>query len=89
MIHTESKTKNTYPDRDISPKEKATSIVAEAACCIPLEIGTEQWISSLGLLCNQLCDELILETRGAYWYEVKREINKYIGGKKKNIQSVS
>ena len=89
MIHSESKIKNTYPDRDISPKEKATSIVAEAACCIPLEIGTEQWISSLGLLCNQLCDELILETRGAYWYEVKREINKYIGGKKKNIQSVS
>lgn len=89
MIHSESKTKNTYSDRDMSPKEKATSIVAEAACCIPLEIGTEQWISSLGLLCNQLCDELILETHGTYWYEVKREINKYISGKKKNIQSVS
>ncbi len=90
MIHTESKTKNTYPDRDISPKDKATDIVAEAACSgIPLEIGTEQWLSVIGILCNQLCDELILETRSAYWYEVKREVNKYIDGKKKNIQSVS
>lgn len=89
MIHSESKTKNTYPGRELSPKEKATDIVAEAACCIPLEVGTEQWLSSIGLLCNQLCDELILETRSAYWYEVKREVNKYIDGKKKNIQSVS
>ena len=85
MIHTESKTKNTYSDRELSPKEKATDIVAEAACCIPLEIGTEQWLSSIGLLCNQLCDELIFETRSAYWYEVKREVNKYINEKRAKL----
>ena len=89
MIYSESKKKNTFPDRQLSPKEKAIDIVAEAACCIPLEVGTEQWISSIGLLCNQLCDELIFETRSTYWYEVKREVNKYINGKKKNIQPVS
>ena len=82
-------TSNKFPEREISPKDIATDIVAEAACYIPLEVGTEQGMSSIGLLCNQLCDELILETRSAYWYEVKREVNKYIDGKKKNIQSVS
>jgi hypothetical protein len=30
-----------------------------------------------------------VETRSAYWYEVKREVNKYINGKRKNIQPVS
>lgn len=85
MIHSESKTKNTYPGRELSPKDKAIDIVAEAACCIPLEIGTEQWLSSIGLLCNQLCDELIFETRSAYWYEVKREVNKYINEKRAKL----
>jgi hypothetical protein len=85
MIHSESKTKNTYPGRELSPKDKAIDIVAEAACCIPLEVGTEQWLSSIGLLCNQLCDELIFETRSAYWYEVKREVNKYINEKRAKL----
>jgi len=83
-------TSNKYQEREISPKDKATSLISEACCVgIPLEIGLDLWLSVIQNICNQLCDEIILETRSAYWYEVKREVNKYIDGKKKNIQPVS
>ena len=90
MIHSESKTSKKFPERETSPKDKATSIIAEAgAVGVPLEMGLDSWLSVIQNICNQLCDEMILETRSAYWYEVKREVNKYINGKKKNIQPVS
>lgn len=90
MIHSESKTSNKFPEREIPPKDKATSLISEAGCVgVPLEIGLDLWLSVIQNICNQLCDEMILETRSAYWYEVKREVNKYIDGKRKNIQSVS
>lgn len=90
MIHSESKTSKKFPERETSPKDKAISIIAEAgAVGVPLEIGLDPWLSVIQNICNQLCDEMILETRSAYWYEVKREVNKYIDGKRKNIQSVS
>jgi hypothetical protein len=83
-------TSNKYQEREISPKDKATSLISEAGCVgVPLEIGLDIWLSVIQNICNQLCDEIILETRSAYWYEVKREVNKYINGKKKNIQPVS
>lgn len=86
MIHSESKTSNKSAGREISAKDKATSIIAEAGCVgIPLEIGLDLWLSVIQNICNQLCDEMILETRSAYWYEVKREVNKYIDAKRKSV----
>jgi len=86
MIHSESKTSNKSVGREISAKDKATSIIAEAGCVgVPLEIGLDLWLSVIQNICNQLCDEMILETRSAYWYEVKREVNKYIDAKRKNV----
>jgi len=86
MIHSESKTSKKFPERETSPKDKATSIIAEAgAVGVPLEMGLDSWLSVIQNICNQLCDEMILETRSAYWYEVKREVNKYIDAKRKNI----
>lgn len=86
MIHSESKTSNKSAGREISAKDKATSIIAEASCVgVPLEIGVDLWLSVIQNICNQLCDEMILETRSAYWYEVKREINKYIDAKRKSV----
>jgi len=86
MIHSESKTSNKSAGREISAKDKATSIIAEAGCVgVPLEIGLDLWLSVIQNICNQLCDEMILETRSAYWYEVKREVNKYIDAKRKNV----
>jgi hypothetical protein len=86
MIHSESKTSNKSADREMSAKDKATSIIAEAGCVIvPLEIGLDLCLSVIQNICNQLCDEMITETRSAYWYDVKREVNKYIDGKRKNV----
>jgi hypothetical protein len=86
MIHSESKTSNKSAGREISAKDKATSIIAEAgAVGVPLEIGLDSWLSVIQNICNQLCDEMILETRSAYWYEVKREVNKYIDAKRKSV----
>lgn len=86
MIHSESKTSNKSVGREISAKDKATSIIAEAGCVgVPLEIGLDLWLSVIQNICNQLCDEMILETRSAYWYEVKREVNKYIDAKRKSV----
>ena len=83
-------TSNKYQEREISPKDKATSLIAEAGCAgVPLEIGLDLWLSVIENICNQICNEMILETRSTYWYEVKREVNKYINGKRKNIQPVS
>jgi len=86
MIHSESKTSNKSAGREISAKDKATSIIAEAGCVgVPLEIGLDLWLSVIQNICNQLCDQMILETRSAYWYEVKREVNKYIDAKRKSV----
>jgi hypothetical protein len=86
MIHSESKTSNKFPERETSPRDKATSIIAEAGCVgVPLGMDIDAWLSIIGNICNQLCDEMIFETRSAYWYEVKREVNKYIDDKRKNI----
>jgi len=83
-------TSNKFLEREISPKDKATSLIAEAGCAgVPLEIGLDLWLSVIENICNQICNEMILETRSTYWYEVKREVNKYINGKRKNIQPVS
>jgi hypothetical protein len=72
--------------REISAKDKATSIIAEASCVgVSLEIGLDLWLSVIQNICNQLCNEMILETRSAYWYEVKREVNKYIDAKRKSV----